>query len=127
MKEDGGNEEKSNEKSRGEKAGTPECRLRCVHISDPGVKLSFFHGHSQTGLGHEQPTYKVLCPVTHLHNWMLELDNEQRVKREYKINVIPNPRIEGGNEVSLAQFASANSLLLHPQSVMGHLDINLYR
>ena len=82
VQEDGGSEEKSDEKGRCEKAGAPKSRLCRVHSSDPGVKLSLLHGHSQTRFGYKQPTYKVLCPITHLHNWTV---HSQRVRPEYKI------------------------------------------
>ena len=73
MKEYGGSEEKNDEKSRGAKAGTTKCWLSCVHFSDPGVKLSLFHSHSQTRVCHKQPTYKVLCFITHLYNYTLRV------------------------------------------------------
>ena len=82
VKRDDGSEEENDEKGRGEKAGAPESRLCRVHCSDPGVKLSFLDRHSQTRFGHKQPTYKVLCPITHLHNWTV---HSQRVRPEYKI------------------------------------------
>ena len=67
MEKDSGSEEKNEEKSRGAKTGTPKCWLSGVHISDPGVKLSLFHGHSQTRVGHKQPSNKVLSLITHLN------------------------------------------------------------
>ena len=94
VKRDDGSEEENDEKGRGEEAGAPESRLCRVHCSDPGVKLSFLDSHSQTRFGHKQPTYKVLRPVTHLHNWTV---TSPRTRPEYKINCkyrIPELRME---------------------------------
>ena len=67
IEKNNGNEEKNEEKSRGANAGAPKCWLSHVHIPDPGVKLSLFHGHSQTRVGHKQPSNKVLSLITHLN------------------------------------------------------------
>ena len=72
MEKNSGSEEKNDKKSRGANAGAPKCWFSRVHSLDPGVELSFFHSHSQTGVCHKQSTYKVLSLITYLYNWVVE-------------------------------------------------------
>ena len=68
MEKNSGSEEKNDKKSRGANAGAPKCWFSRVHSSDPGVKLSLFHSHSETRVSYKQPSYKVLSLITHLYN-----------------------------------------------------------